>query len=1099
MFGLRLARGIRRSLAETALVACIGLNAALVSAQTSVGTISTIAGTGTAGYNGDSQAATSARLQFPSGVAIDTSGNVYVADTINHRVRKIAAGSGLISTVAGTGVAGFSGDDGAATNAWLRAPRDVAVNAAGDLFIADTDNHRIRRVAAGTGIISTVVGSGGGTPAFSGDGGVATNARLAAPVGVALDAAGNIYVADTGNQRIRRVAAGTNIITTLAGTGTTGYNGDGIAATNADLNSPSAVAIDGAGQVYIADRLNHRIRRIDGQGVIRTVAGTGFAGFVGEGVLATSANLNSPVGVAVDAAGDVFVADAENMRVRKLVVSTGRLYTVSGSGDVLFGGDGGSATAAQLFLPIDVTVDASGSLYIADNSNHRIRRVTPPAPTPALTTIAGNGQDQYNGEGPALTVQLNFPRNLALDAAGNLYLSEFEGQRVRRITPAGVTSTIAGTGAAGFLGDGGPGTTARLNGPRGLAVDAAGNVYVADYHNHRIRRITAAGVITTIAGNGTAGFSGDGGLATAALLNYPSGVAIDASGNLYIADQLNNRIRKITASTGVMSTIAGNGGGGAWCADGTAVSASLMEPDNVAVDSAGNVYFSDTGSHHVCRINTSGQITVVAGTGAAAFDGENIAGPLASLNLPTALSVDSAGNVYIADTGNNRVRKLTVSTGILTTVAGTALFGFAGDGGPATAGQLSALGVAVSPGGTLYIADSANNRVRKVGPPVLPPTSLTLRRYGATGVILTWSAPQGANSYIVKRGTTPANQTTYAGGITGTSAYIVGTANTRYYFAVSAAFDNVESAISNVVAITLTTTGGRSDVDGDGASDLVVYRPTTGRWLARSATATHNFPWGTTGDVPMPGDFDGDGKIDPTVYRPSTHQWFILYSSRNYDAALHGYLEWGVAGDEPFAADFDGDGYCDIGVFRPSNGTWYLRLSSLAWQPGPQSEFAWGAAGDVPITGDVDADGRADIGVYRPTTGQWFFRYSSLNYSPTAFGYFEWGSLDDVNLTADFDGDARGDIGVYRPSTGQWFVLLSSLGYNPGQYGYFQWGATGDQPRTGDFDGDGRADVGVYRPTTGQWFILLSSRGYNTAQYAYHQWGALGDISLPTK
>lgn len=232
-----------------------------------------------------------------------------------------------------------------------------------------------------------------------------------------------------------------------------------------------------------------------------------------------------------------------------------------------------------------------------------------------------------------------------------------------------------------------------------------------------------------------------------------------------------------------------------------------MEPDNVAVDGAGNVYFSDTGSHHVCRINTSGQITVVAGTGAAAFSGENIAGPLASLNLPTSLSVDSAGNVYIADTGNNRVRKLTVSTGILTTVAGTA-------------------------------------------------------------------------------------------------------------------------------------------------------------------------------------QFDGDGKIDPTVYRPSSHQWFILYSSRNYDAALYGYLQWGLDGDEPFAADFDGDGYCDIGVFRPSNGTWYLRLSSLGWQPGPNTVFAWGATGDVPNTGDVDADGRADIGVYRPTTGQWFFLFSSLNYSATSYGYF---------------------------------------------------------------------------------------------------------------
>jgi sugar lactone lactonase YvrE len=262
------------------LLLSIGATQALAGSP-AAGIITTLAGTGTPGYDGDLSAATSAQLYHPSGVAVDGAGNVYIADTNNHRVRKVTAGTAIITTLAGTGSAGFLGDGGPATGAQLNYPSGLAVNAAGDVFIADQNNHRIRRVAAGTGLITTVVGSG--TPGYGGDGGVATAAHLDYPNAVALDDAENLYIADTYNHRIRKVAASTGIITTIAGNGGAGYNGDGLA-TGATLSYPSGVAVDGVGNVYIGDTYNHRIRKVaPATGIISTVAGTGFPGFTGEG------------------------------------------------------------------------------------------------------------------------------------------------------------------------------------------------------------------------------------------------------------------------------------------------------------------------------------------------------------------------------------------------------------------------------------------------------------------------------------------------------------------------------------------------------------------------------------------------------------------------------------------------------------------------------------------------------------------------------------------------------------------------------------------------------------------------------------------------
>ncbi len=346
--------------------------------------ISTVAGTGTAGFSGDGGPAAAAQLNLPNDAAVDAAGNVYIADASNHRIRKIDAASGNISTIAGTGsTSGNLGDGGPATAARLHTPGGVAADAAGNVYIADSIQHRIRKIDASTGNISTVAGSAAISGPL-GDGGPATSARLNIPIGVAVDAAGNIYIADRDNLRIRKVDTA-GVITTIAGTGTSGYNMDGIAATAAQLSNPTGVAADAAGNVYIADAANRRIRKIDAvSGTISTIAGTGIAGFSGDGGPAASAQLSNPYGVALDAAGNLHIADTNNNRIRK-VDTAGVITTVAGTGSANFSGDGGAATLAQLSGPRGLAADGLGNLYIADGDNNRIRKVTfhlPPPPEP---------------------------------------------------------------------------------------------------------------------------------------------------------------------------------------------------------------------------------------------------------------------------------------------------------------------------------------------------------------------------------------------------------------------------------------------------------------------------------------------------------------------------------------------------------------------------------------------------------------------------------------------------------------------------------------------------------------------------------------------
>ncbi len=337
------------------------------------GTISTYAGTGAGGYLGDGGAATAAQIWHPEGVTVASNGDVYIADTDNHVIRKVAFATGIITTVAGNGNPGLSGDGGPATSARLKSPEDVFVTAGGDLYIADTGNHVIRKVAASTGVITRVAGNG--SPGSSGDGGAAASARLNSPRGIVVASNGDFYIGDRSNNKVRRVTASTGVITTFAGTGTAGYSGDGGAATAARLNRPQGIHLASNGDLYIADALNHVIRKIAGAtGLITTFAGTGTAGFSGDGGPATSARLNAPEAVHLNATGDLLIADTENHRIRR-VSPGGVITTVAGTGTAGAAGDGGSPTSAQLDTPRGLGVSSTGVYYIGDRGNNKIRKV----------------------------------------------------------------------------------------------------------------------------------------------------------------------------------------------------------------------------------------------------------------------------------------------------------------------------------------------------------------------------------------------------------------------------------------------------------------------------------------------------------------------------------------------------------------------------------------------------------------------------------------------------------------------------------------------------------------------------------------------------
>jgi trimeric autotransporter adhesin len=645
----------------------------------STGIVTAVAGNGTFGYSGDGGLATSAALTFPKSVSVDASGNVYIADYGTDCIRMVTTSTGIITTVAGNGTHGYSGDGGLATSATMRYPTGVCTDASGNIYIADSTNNRIRMVTKSTGIITTVAGTGS-LGYYSGDGGLATSAKLADPTGIAVDTSGNLYIADSGTDCIRMVTKSTGIITTVAGGGKSelnaDYSGDGGLATSARLADPTGIAVDAPGNLYITDYRNKRIRMVTkSTGIITTVAGTGSSGNSGDGGLATSATIYSPSGIAVDVSGNIYFADYFYNCIRIVTKSTGIISLAVGDGTSANTGDRGLATSARLFAPRGVAHDSSGNIYIADTGSNTIRMIE--KSTGIITTVAGNISaykvDVFGGyggdRGPATSARLRRPRGVAVDASGNIYIADTENNCIRMVTKrTGIITTVAGNRthrSSQNYNDGGLATSATLSSPRAVAFDASGNIYISDAYHQRIRMVTkSTGVITTVAGNSTRGYSGDGGLATSAALGSVNGLAFDASGNLYIADSTNNRIRMVTKSTGIITTVAGKGYSGNSGDGGLATSARLSYPTGVAVDASGNLYIVDYRNNRIRLVTKStGIISSVAGNGTSGYSVDGVQAALGMLNRPVGIAIDTTGTIYIGDTGNNRVRILTPTPG----------------------------------------------------------------------------------------------------------------------------------------------------------------------------------------------------------------------------------------------------------------------------------------------------------------------------------------------------------------------------------------------------------------------------------------------------
>jgi sugar lactone lactonase YvrE len=621
-----------------------------------------------------------ARFFNPSGVAVDGAGNIYVADGGDHTVRIVTPG-GVVSTFAGSSGQAGSNNGPATSGAQFLYPYAVAVDGSGNVYVADSGNHNIRKISGGS--VSTLAGAAGIAGSTDGTG---VAALFNQPQGIAVDGTGNVYVSDTNNSTIRKITAA-GVVTTLAGAAGQTGSADG-SGSSARFSYPFGIAVDTAGNIYVADYENSTIRKVTPAGSVSTLAGSaGNAGSTdGQG---SAAQFNHPNAVAVDGAGFVYVIDTSSQTVRE-VSPGGSVSTLAGTA-----GQGGSAdgtgAAASFFYPGGIAATSAGIIYIADTGNHTLRAMNSPG---VVNPLAGSPPHEGDADGTGIQALFKYPYGVAVDSSGHVYVADSGNNTIRVVTTAGVVTTLAGAGGVPAGSADGVGSAARFNNPAGVAVDASGNVYVADQNNSTIRKITPGGTVTTFAGTAGATGSADG-TGAAARFNAPEGVAVDTVGNVYVADTRNDTIRKIT-SGGLVTTLAGaanqTGSG-----DGAGGSARFNSPSAVAVDGSGNVYIADFINATIRKIDTSNTVSTIAGT-AQKLGFTDGTGAAARFNQPYALALDSSGNLFVADTYNRAIREISQGGSVVTLNGSQCRFYYP-------------QGIAVDGSGNIYVADGDNQAI----------------------------------------------------------------------------------------------------------------------------------------------------------------------------------------------------------------------------------------------------------------------------------------------------------------------------------------------------------------------------------------------------
>ena len=724
-------------------------------------TIST--GAGYAGQGTNDGLGAAARFFNPQGVAVDAVGNVYVADTGNNTIRVITPG-GVSSTLAGVpGVAGSG--DGTGSGATFNQPTGITLDSATNLYVTDFGSSTIREVTL-SGEVTTIAGTAGVTGSANNTG---TNALFFHPMGIAADRGGNLYVADYGNQLIREITTA-HVVSTFAGqagvVGTTNGAGTGASAL---FNEPEGVTVDAAGNVYVADTGNAAIRMITPAGAVSTLAGSpGALGSI-DGV-GSNALFYQPVGIAISASSNLYVADAFYNTLRQ-VSPDGTVLTIAGlpgtSGNI-----DGAGSLARFSGPQGLAIDPFGTLYIADTVNSTIRRMNGSS---MVSTLAGSAS-AASSNGMTTSARLYFPENLAADASNNVYVADTQNSVIRQISPAGAVSILAGMpGVFGSVD--GAAANASFNGPQGVAVVGSGNVYVADTGNSTIRKISG-GATSTFAGSPGNPGNADGSGPTVQFYE-PQGVAVDGSGNVYVADTWNHTIRKLTPG-GASTTLAGMADVfGSF--DGAGSAARFNNPSGITVDGGGNLYVTDCNNDTIRKITSAGVVTTIAGL-AGTWGANDGAGAGALFFQPAGISLDGSGNLYIVDSGNGVIRKLSPSGTNWTssTVAGTDNTVGASDGAGAAAQFNYPTGVAVNSAGYVFVADSGNNTIRTTKAiatmtwpapaPVVYGTALSGAQLNASSTVpgpFAYTPPPGAvlntGTNVLTATLTPTDTTDYSG------------------------------------------------------------------------------------------------------------------------------------------------------------------------------------------------------------------------------------------------------------------------------------------------------------------------------------------------